>query len=70
MYLLVLVVSQALAVPSSVLYSSPVRAIKQDKQLASSGGETVELCGVCIQFADEFIQNLLNIILSESTILC
>ena len=61
MFLLTLVVAQAVAGPVQLSFKR-----QQEKQQVSRlRGTEVELCGVCIQFAGEFINQLLNIILSE-----
>ena len=58
-----LVVVQTLAVPHWLSFKR-----QQEKQQLSVTKNEVKLCGVCIQFAGQFINELLNIILSACSL--
>ena len=78
MLLLAFVVTQAFAVPRvSVLRSEPVRLMKvqqdhdgQPRHLMTAAADQgkLNLCNTCIVFAHDFIQDLLNIVLSEFSV--
>ena len=63
LFLLTLVVVQTLAVPHWLSFKR-----QQEKQQLSVTKNEVKLCGVCIQFAGQFINELLNIILSACSL--